>query len=146
MTIIPKDILTVERGVIAHQVNCRGRMGAGLAKAIRKTWPIVYVLYRDEISYYGLGDCQVIPIHKGLYVANLFGQIDFGNTGVFTDYGALTKALSLAVEFAEKAGLELFLPFLLGCGLAGGDWKIVSKIIDDFAPRAYVCKRPEPAR
>ena len=34
MKLINKDILTVTEGIIAHQANCRGAMGKGLAKQI----------------------------------------------------------------------------------------------------------------
>jgi len=43
MNLIDKDITTVEIGVMVSQVNCRGVMGAGVAKAIRDRWPIVYI-------------------------------------------------------------------------------------------------------
>ena len=32
--LIKKDITTIEKGVIMHQVNCQDVMGAGVAKAI----------------------------------------------------------------------------------------------------------------
>mgnify|MGYP002509055859 FL=1 len=37
---------------ICHQVNCRGKMNSGVAKAIREKWPIVYDKYVDwQMSY-----------------------------------------------------------------------------------------------
>ena len=35
-----------EDTIICHQVNCKGVMGAGLAKQIRDKWPDVYDRYR----------------------------------------------------------------------------------------------------
>ena len=32
--------------VICHQVNCRGAMNSGVAKAVREKWPEVYVNYK----------------------------------------------------------------------------------------------------
>lgn len=47
MKYIKKDITTVNWGIIAHGVNCRGRMSSGVAAAIRSKWPIVYDKYRE---------------------------------------------------------------------------------------------------
>ena len=35
MRIVDGDILDIEKGIIVHQVNCQGVMGAGLAKQIK---------------------------------------------------------------------------------------------------------------
>jgi len=49
MKIINRDLLTIESGIIAHQVNCQGKMGAGLALKIRKKYPQVYEYYKQNI-------------------------------------------------------------------------------------------------
>jgi len=36
------DVLKAETKVIAHQVNCKGVMGAGLAKQVKSKFPIVF--------------------------------------------------------------------------------------------------------
>lgn len=36
------DITKSSTGIIAHQVNCRGLMGAGVAKSIKAAFPNVY--------------------------------------------------------------------------------------------------------
>lgn len=43
--IVHGNLLDIESGIIAHQVNCKGVMGAGLAKQIRLKYPIVYQAY-----------------------------------------------------------------------------------------------------
>jgi hypothetical protein len=37
-----------------------------------------------------------------------------------------------AAEFAHAVGKPLYVPYCMGCVNAGGDWKIVSEMIDRF--------------
>lgn len=69
------DILNTKAQVIAHQVNCLGVMGAGVAKAIRDKYPAAYLQYKRLCSepFDPLGACQMAKTEDG-YVANLFGQ------------------------------------------------------------------------
>jgi O-acetyl-ADP-ribose deacetylase (regulator of RNase III) len=117
-------------------------MGGGLALQIAKKWPQVLTKYQEFIKDFRqvnignsrglLGKCHVVSIGE-LFVANLFGQHGTG-WGLQTDYKALAKALMGlrdTMQYTEKKRLAL--PVNLGCGLAGGDWKIVhSMILDTF--------------
>jgi hypothetical protein len=141
VNIIIGNILDVKSGVIAHQVNCKGVMGAGLALQIRKKYPEVYLEYKDccDTGYARLGSCLILPV-DGLSIANLFAQNGYGRTGVHTDYMALSNCLSGLNEWAN--GCDIHIPYGIGCGLAGGDWDVVSVLIDKYAPNATVWKLP----
>ena len=39
------DVLTSTAPIIMHQVNCKGSMNSGVAKAIKEKWPVVYDEY-----------------------------------------------------------------------------------------------------
>lgn len=138
MQIINKDILTVDRGIICQQVNCRRVMGSGLAKAIREKWPKVYEEYRLYENN-TLGATQIIHLKDDLYLANLFGQADFGTDKRHTQYGALAFAIEQAAYFAHAKRLDLYLPYGIGCGLGGGDWEVVSQLINFVAPNGTIC-------
>lgn len=128
MNIINGDLLEVKKGLICHQVNCQRKMGKGLALAIRNKYPIVYKEYTGLEKMY-LGLCQPVKINDDLYVANLFAQHNYG-TGLKTNYDALTACLREAICLVKYHKLEsINIPYNLGCGLAGGDWSIVSNII-----------------
>ena len=45
--IVDGDLLQANIPLIAHQTNCLGVMGAGIAKAIKNKWPDVYTQYKD---------------------------------------------------------------------------------------------------
>jgi len=145
--IITKDILTVERGVIAHQCNNRGVMGAGLAKAIKKKWPEAFEAYREMCRVCGaeLGSVSYYHASPTLIIANIIAQNGYGRNKqiVYTDYGALRQGLYEVYETANKYNLPLYLPYKIGCGLGGGNWDIVSRIIEDVAPEAIICKKED---
>lgn len=122
--------------VVCHQVNCRGVMGAGLAKQIRKKHPYVYDLYRDKCIQIqngigGLGDVQFCSAleYSGYVVANIFGQDGYGRDKQYTDYNALRKAFAhIAQAFPHDT---IRIPYKMGCGLGGGEWPAVLQIIEE---------------
>jgi O-acetyl-ADP-ribose deacetylase (regulator of RNase III) len=157
MQVVTKDILTVEKGIICQQVNCQGAMGSGIAKAIRDKWPIVYESYRDYVRLHKskgvsvLGNMDAVNVSdydandkclNNKWVANLFGQEFYGNDGKqYTSYEAFDNALSVLASFCiHKKYPDVYFPYLIGCGLGGGDWKIVSKMIEFYFPNAIICK------
>jgi O-acetyl-ADP-ribose deacetylase (regulator of RNase III) len=141
------DILDAEDGIIGHQVNCQMVMGSGLAKQIKNKYPRVYDEYIAIVGVAPintrLGRCQIVAISDVLYFANLFGQFDYGLRGVNTDYGALGMALRQLQRWKtlfKPPNFPVYLPYGIGCGLGGGDWKIVEGIIRDAVPNAIIVR------
>lgn len=136
ITIVKGDILEASENIIGHQVNCQGVMGAGLAKQIRNKYPIVYKRYKDECDSVHpmilLGRTQFVPIGERKVVANLYGQLNYGRKeGIrYTDYLGLYNALKSLRESAEASDITIALPYGIGCGLAGGEWDKVYKMIE----------------
>ena len=133
--IVNGDLLQSNLPLIAHQTNCLGVMGAGIAKSIKNKWSIVYTQYVDKCRHYNyskelLGKCQVCvtedePIK---FVVNLFGEYSFTESVApfenrHTDYDALKKSLLHLKAICENTEItKIGIPYKLGCGLAGGDW------------------------
>lgn len=114
-------------------------MGAGLAKQIATKFPLVKQDYKEahkkgEVT---LGTTQLVYITTELYVANLAGQDNYGTGKLQTDYDALRKCLSKL-----PTNLPIYIPYNLGCGLAGGDWKKVLKILESELKKHewYICQ------
>jgi len=132
------DITKCKADIIAHQVNCKFVMGGGVALALRKKWPVVYKkyieiknLYTNKPSNKCLGICQIIEVDQNRYVANLFGQDDLGYGKCYTNYAALETALKELLFHVEYMELKtIAFPWLMSCGLAGGDWSIVKPLIE----------------
>lgn len=135
MTIQKKigDITSVDKDVILHQVNCQGVMGSGVALAIKKKYPKVYDRYilrtKALTPRECLGGLQIIPVTRDLEVINIFGQLYYGeNDRKYTSYDALDEAFNTISKTYEEPTTFNF-P-LIGCGLGGGQWSVVSAIIE----------------
>lgn len=134
------DILTPNKEnkgiIVCHQVNCRGVMGAGLALQVKTMYPDVYDTYRDKcrqiaVGIGGLGDVQFCSViaEAGYIIANVFGQYRYGRGKRYTEYDALRKAFGkIAMSFPTYT---IRIPYRMGCGLAGGDWKVIYGIIEE---------------
>lgn len=142
LTIIKQNILEVSQGIIGHQVNAMGVMGAGLAKQIANKYPTNYRAYRNA---YNNGDLKLgsLILHQlspQLRIGNLVAQDKYGTDKRYTNYEYLAESLGHLHNISIKYHLTPYLPLGLGCGLAGGDWSIVSKLISTHCPNAVICQ------
>lgn len=146
---IQGDILNIDKGIVCQQVNCRGVMGSGLAKSIRDKWPIVYNEYRKYYMEHGLrlGKVLQVKVTDNLHVANLCAQDRYGRDKQYTDYYAMEKCLSAVKNSRDKYYAEtnrylpIYIPYGMGCGLAGGKWRIVGHLISIHIPDATIVSR-----
>ncbi len=139
------DILCADNttDIIAHQVNCMGVFGAGLAKQIAEQYPEVkseYMTYCQTYRTDLLGRCQIVQAHKEQEAgkqkifANLFGQYSYGTSKgrCYTNYEAFRQALKTLRDYARFYSLRISFPQGIGCGLAGGDWEVIHRYLTDF--------------
>jgi len=134
--IVEGDLLAGSEYLIGHQVNCQGAMGSGIAKQIRGRYPQVYDSYaaycRAQKPEQLLGRCQFVEADNRI-VANLFGQLHYGRQAKrYTDYEALSRALRTFKEYAQETGAACALPYMIGCGLANGEWHVVENRLQDI--------------
>lgn len=143
---VTKDITTVERGIVAHGVNCQGAMGSGVALAIKTKWPAIYEQYmRLGADNDLLGSCTMVAIeHNELYVANCYTQLYYGVNGRFADPEAIRKSLASVFSMANLMAIPVYLP-KIGAGLGGLDWDTeVAPIVEELSNRysnvnTYIC-------
>lgn len=118
---------------IGHQSNCFNTMGSGVALAVKNAFPEAYAAdcttIKGDKSKLGSMSCCMTP--KGP-IFNLYGQYRYGKDGdLYTDYEALSSAMErmafvlLMAAHNEPVGFPK-----IGCGTAGGNWEIVSALID----------------
>lgn len=125
------NLLEAPQKIIAHQVNCQGVMGSGVALAVRNTVPYAYIKYWEwfQLGNAKLGRTQIIHWKdKDKYLINIFSQDDYLPRDMrHTNYEALCKGFeTIKAGFGKE---DLAMP-KIGCGLGGGDWRIVSAIIE----------------
>lgn len=129
---IKGDITETDIKYIAHGVNCMDKMGSGVAKALFTKWPKVKEAYHlmttggDETQ---LGKMCGVGVERGdKHVFNLYTQYNYGpGDKRYVNYAAIGEAFK---TLANTGIGHLAIP-KIGCGLAGGDWKIVEQIIND---------------
>lgn len=131
----------VTQGIILQQVNCQNAMGSGFAKAVYEKWPVV----KSDFHHFSntkqkdkdrLGAMQVVTVEDGLFVVNLFAQLNYGRADDYryTSYDALDIALEKTAKWMKSSGLDLRSIDVhhpaIGCGLGGAHWPIVAEIIE----------------
>lgn len=122
-----------EFDVIVHGCNCFCTMGAGIAKSIKSHFPAAYKAdsktEKGAKSKLGTISYATIGLSKGnLIVVNAYTQYNWRGTGKKVDYVAVRSVFK---EIKEKfTGLRIGYP-AIGAGLAGGDWNIISSIINE---------------
>jgi O-acetyl-ADP-ribose deacetylase (regulator of RNase III) len=102
---------------------------------LSKRWPEPEQLYRswhrgETDQPYALGEVQVVKVTENVWVANLIGQRDVrAENGVPPiRYDALRIGLRKVADEARRLGASVHMP-RIGCGLAGGTWGEVGKIV-----------------
>ena len=132
---------------ICHQVNCRGRMGSGIAKQIRERFPEVYKVYRDryeDVVKRGispdkmLGSTDIVQINDDTrHVVNMYSQRSYGYDGKrYTSYTAFKYILERLKE-EIPAECSIGFPKNIGCGLGGGNWEVISTLIEGILGETY---------
>ena len=111
-------------------------MGTGIALAIRTRWPKVFTEYRKfchaKRSSDLLGEFLLVQVEDDVWIGNVFGQEFYGRTRRHTDYNAVTESLiNMRVQIHPHMDhLPIWYP-KIGCANAGGDWSIVSQILNE---------------
>jgi O-acetyl-ADP-ribose deacetylase (regulator of RNase III) len=124
--------------VIVHGTNCYNNMGSGIAKEVRLRCPGAY--WADQGTNKG-DEAKLGTITCGssknpdkqeevaeFTVVNAYTQHRYGRDRRHVDYDALRSCFKAVKE--QFAGKRIGYP-LIGAGLAGGDWEVISAIIDE---------------
>lgn len=141
-------ILSKENGstvIIPHVCNNVNTFGAGFANAVAKKFPIVKENFH-LLTQPNLGQNQFISVLQDkqygheLFIVNMIAQNGlFGpNNPRPLNYAALTFCMHDIKNRAKKiknklenSCVEIHAP-KFGSGLAGGEWKFISEIINDL--------------
>lgn len=130
--IIEGDLLDSKTDLIVHQVNCRGKMNSGVAKAIREKWPIVFEKYKQLCDAKGqkIGMCQPVSISDTQKVINMFSQYDYGYDGkMYTSYDAVNECFEKIKTYMELKGLKsLSIPYNMCCCRGGANWAVIMEL------------------
>jgi O-acetyl-ADP-ribose deacetylase (regulator of RNase III) len=108
-------------------------MGAGVAKGIKAAFPEAYQADlgtpkgdRTKLGTISFATCRRDG-HK-ITIINGYTQFQFAPTGVQVDYAGMRAVMR---EVKKVFGGQRIGYPKIGAGLAGGDWSIISEIIDE---------------
>jgi len=129
------QVKETENVIIPHITNNIGAWGAGFVIALSKRWKEPEAMYRELYKSYALGSTMFVQVEKNITVANMTAQNDIiSNTSRDNppiDYVALEKTLKTVYNKAKLMNASVHMP-KIGSGLAGGDWSLIEKIIDEI--------------
>ena len=142
------DLLESNCNFICHQVNCQGVMGSGIAKQIRNLFPFVYEDYKGKFAglekdrwYNLMGEAQEVRIDNDKWIINMFAQFHYLPRGErHTNYiyfrAAVQHLKHKVIHHCCMRNLAfneftIGFPDHIGCGLGGGYWNVVKKIIEE---------------
>ena len=151
---IHKNLTTVTHGIVAHGCNCKGKMGAGVAKDIKEKWPKAfdgYLYMLTEMSKQPVGvkpgavlfvRVEETPISQ-VIVANMLTQQNYGREPIrYADPVAIRKAMKLVMSRAKREDLPVYMS-RVGCNLGGLDWdtdvRPIIEELDTTERTIYVC-------
>ena len=125
------DLLSVQQGMIVHGCNAKGVMGSGVAAQIRSKYPEAYDEYKKWDGQYELGMIIPVVVNPNLVIINAITQEDFGRIRghLYANYDAIKIAFEQIAKLADETCMEVHYP-QIGAGLAQGDWRTISLIID----------------
>lgn len=140
--VVRGDLMRCAEAVLAHQCNCESKNARGLAKALFERWPSVDV-YAKRTNPSTPGTIEVRQVH-GRAVVALFGQIKPGKPwgrldGRVQRLEYFRRALDRLGDFMSREGTAaVAMPYLIGCGLAGGEWIVYEAAIHAFADKFHI--------
>lgn len=127
-------LINGEVDVLAHGTNCSNGFGSGIAGAIAHRLPEVkeqfHMDHENKLDTLGTISPVFLKKYRGM-VVNCYTQEKYGRKKghLYMSYEAMDKCMKHLANFASSNNLKVGLP-KIGCGLAGGDWNIVSGIIE----------------
>lgn len=125
-----------QTGLIIHGCNAQGVMGSGVALAVKQKYPSAFKDYYDFCNNPHsnrstlLGNVIFTDISNDICVASAITQECYGRDGIrYVNYEALSRCFEQIARL-KGANMKIHIP-TIGAGLGGGNWKIISTIIDE---------------
>jgi O-acetyl-ADP-ribose deacetylase (regulator of RNase III) len=119
--------------LIVHGCNCFCTMGGGIARVIQAEFPEAYAadlvtIKGDRNKLGNFSHATVLRDKNQITIVNGYTQFHYSGDSVLVDYDAVRTLFSQIKK--QFSGTRIGYP-KIGAGLAGGDWSLLSEIIDE---------------
>lgn len=132
LTEIKGDLFSTDVRVLAHGCNCKGLMGAGVAKEFHARFPKMFVDYQRlcRSGHFFLGECFLYEAIDGKLIGNLATQ---DNPGPHASFDGIAQSLQkLFKECLARGHTTIAMP-RIGCGIGGLNWTDVKGLIEKLS-------------
>lgn len=124
------DLLCSGEPAIAHGVNCKGVMGAGIAKPIRDMYPDrMYDKYRSQ-CYYGVLRPGGVQMWVSEDLPTLFNLATQDSPGADAHLSYVLRSVDCMLKHATTFGVKRIGMPRIGCGIGGLKWERVEPILE----------------
>ena len=123
------DLFSTDAKCIGHGVNCKGVMGAGIAKAFREKYPENYNAYRRVCQSGALGGGEVFvwPFNDdNRVIFNMASQVE---PGANASYAWLFQSAWESARICSDLKYDRLAIPLIGCGIGGLEWPRVEVLL-----------------
>lgn len=138
ITYMQGDLFTSTALALGHGVNTSGVMGAGIAVAFKREFPVMYERYREfclDGSLVPGGLYEYVDDEQNTYVYNLATQ---DKPGAHAHLDWIRSSLSTTLWRLDERGLDRIALPRIGSGLGGLEWTDVERVmLETVAP--YKC-------
>jgi len=123
---------------VVHGCNCQATMGAGVARAIKVAFPRAYaadvelhMTATDRLGTVSSAKAEAMYTGDDFRVINAYTQLWYGRGGKrYVSYHAVRACFKyISLNYCGIGTITAY-P-LIGCGFGGGNWDIISSIIDE---------------
>lgn len=137
VTIKKGNLLDATEKYVIHQCNCVSKYAKTLAKQIFDKYPYANTYINRQYRNIP-GTIDICGDHNHRYIINFYSQLypsipKYNNDSYELRLKWFKECLNLVSQIDNLENIAM--PYLIGCGSAGGDWNDYIKIINDFAEK-----------
>lgn len=123
-----RDAIKMEYDYIGHQCNCSSTTAHGVAPLLFAIWPEAHYQKTPNREFGSVKAFSKEGIKTQL--VNMYTQQNPGAAKFPHEYPRRLDAFDKALEyFRRMTDAKIAIPYLIGCGLAKGDWRDYEMIL-----------------
>lgn len=124
------DLFTSTAEALGHGANCRGLMGAGIAKQFRDRWPDMHSEYRKLCEEGLLKPGDVYPYRAADRILINIASQEYPGPDAQLEW--LAAGMAKALLYCADRGVKSLAIPRIGCGIGGLQWDDVRAVLETF--------------